>query len=121
MKRIAHGVFEGLPLTPAIETEHYVFVTGQVGSGPDGSYPADIAEQTRVTLDKLGALLELAGSSYAKVVKTTVFMTEIREFAAMNEVYRGYFPSAPAARSTIGVSALVDLGCRIEIEAIALK
>ena len=121
MKRIAHGVFEGLPLTPAIETDQLVFVTGQVGSRPDGSYPDDIAEQARIALDKLGALLALAGSSYARVAKTTVFMTDLSEFAAMNAVYARYFAHEPPARSTIGCAGLVDPGCRIEIEAIALK
>lgn len=121
MKRVPHGVFEGLPLTPAIETEHFVFVTGQVGSRPDGSYPTDIAEQTRITLDKLAALLAQAGSSLAGVVKTTVFMTDLGEFAAMNAVYSTYFPVEPPTRSTIGVAGLVDAGCRVEIEAIAIK
>ena len=121
MKRIAHGVFEGLPLTPAIETESFVFVTGQVGSRPDGSYPAGIVEQTRTALDKLSGLLEAAGSSLKGVVKTTVFMTDLSEFAAMNAVYSTYFPAEPPARSTVGVAGLVDSGCRVEIEAIAIK
>ncbi len=118
--RTAIGSFAGLPLTPAIATEDYVFVTGQVGSGPDGSYPADIEEQTRVALEKLGALLEQAGSSYDRVVKTTVFLTEVREFPAMNRVYTEFFPHEPPARSTVGCQ-LVDVGARVEIEAIALR
>lgn len=118
--RIAYGSFPGLPLTPAIGTEDHVFVTGQVGSGPNGSYPADIETQTRVALEKLGALLVEAGSSYAKVVKTTVFITDVREFAAMNRVYAEFFPNEPPARSTIGCQ-LVDVGCKVEIEAIALR
>ncbi|MDB5538835.1 MAG: endoribonuclease [Devosia sp.] len=118
--RIAYGSFPGLPLTPAIGTEEFVFVTGQVGSGPDGSYPASIEEQTRVALQKLGALLEQAGSSYDRVVKTTVFLTDVREFPAMNRVYAEFFPNEPPARSTIGCQ-LVDVGARVEIEAIALR
>lgn len=121
MKRIAHGSFEGLPLTPAIETEAFVFVTGQVGSRPDGSYPTEIAEQTRIALDKLADLVNAAGSGLAGVVKTTVFMTDLGEFAAMNAVYSTYFPTEPPARSTVGVAGLVDRGCRVEIEAIAVK
>ena len=102
--RIAHGTFPGLPLTPAISTDDYVFVTGQVGSGPDGSYPADIEMQTRVALQKLGVLLEQAGSSYDRVVKTTVFLTEVREFPAMNRVYAEFFPHEPPARSTVSTT-----------------
>ena len=118
--RTAIGSFAGLPLTPAIATEDYVFVTGQVGSGPDGSYPADIEVQTRVALEKLGALLEQAGSSYDRVVKTTVFLTDMHEFPAMNRIYAEFFPYEPPARSTIGCQ-LVDAGARVEIEAIALR
>lgn len=120
MTRTAIGSFAGLPLTPAIATEQFVFVTGQVGSLPDGSYPADITEQTRVTLDKMAALLAAAGSSMDRVVKTTVFITDIGNFAAMNAVYASYFPHEPPARSTIGCK-LVDAGALVEIEAVALR
>ena len=120
MTRIAIGTFAGLPLTPAIATEQFVFVTGQVGSRPDGTYPDDIAEQTRVTLDKMAALLEAAGSSMADVVKTTVFITDLSNFPAMNAVYTTYFPHEPPARSTIGCQ-LVDAGALVEIEAIAIR
>jgi 2-iminobutanoate/2-iminopropanoate deaminase len=120
MTRKAIGTFEGLPLTPAIATDQFVFVTGQVGSGPDGSYPPDIAEQTRVTLDKMAALLSAAGSSMENVVKTTVFITDIDNFPAMNAVYKTYFPHEPPARSTVGCK-LVDAGALVEIEAIALR
>ncbi len=120
MTRIAIGTFAGLPLTPAIATEQFVFVTGQVGSRPDGIYPDDIAEQTRVTLDKMAALLEAAGSSMGDVVKTTVFITDLGNFPAMNAVYTTYFPREPPARSTIGCK-LVDADALVEIEAIAIR
>jgi len=120
MTRKAIGTFAGLPLTPAIATEQFVFVTGQVGSRPDGSYPPDMAEQTRITLDRMAALLAAAGSSMADVVKTTVFITDIASFPAMNAVYSSYFPHEPPARSTIGCQ-LVDAGALVEIEAIALR
>jgi len=120
MTRIAIGTFAGLPLTPAIATEQFVFVTGQVGSRPDGTYPDDIAEQTRVTLDKMAALLDAAGGSMGDVVKTTVFITDLGNFPAMNAVYTTYFPHEPPARSTIGCT-LVDAGALVEIEAIAIR
>jgi 2-iminobutanoate/2-iminopropanoate deaminase len=118
--RIPFGPPIDLPLTHAIGTEHFIFVTGQVGSGPDGSYPDDMAVQTRVALEKMGALLEAAGSSFDKVVKTTVFITDIDAFAEMNAVYRTFFTDVPPARSTIGCK-LVDAGAKVEIEAIALR
>jgi 2-iminobutanoate/2-iminopropanoate deaminase len=120
MTRTAIGSFAGLPLTPAIATEQFVFVTGQVGSRPDGSYPTDIAEQTRTALDKMAALLIAAGSSMGNVVKTTVFLTDLDNFPAMNAVYATYFPHEPPARSTIGCK-LVDAGALVEIEAVALQ
>ncbi len=120
MTRTAIGTFAGLPLTPAIVTEQFVFVTGQVGSRPDGTYPADITEQTRTALDKMAALLAAAGSSMDQVVKTTVFITDLADFPAMNAVYSTYFPHEPPARSTIGCR-LVDAGALVEIEAIALR
>jgi 2-iminobutanoate/2-iminopropanoate deaminase len=120
MTRIAIGTFAGLPLTPAIATEQFVFVTGQVGSRTDGTYPSDITEQTRITLDKMAGLLEAAGSSMGDVVKTTVFITDLSNFQAMNAVYTTYFPHEPPARSTIGCK-LVDADALVEIEAIALR
>ncbi len=119
-EKVAIGTFEGLPLTPAIATEQFVFVTGQVGSLPDGSYPPGIEEQTRVALEKLSALLGQVGSACNRVVKTTVFLTDVREFPMMNRVYAEFFPTEPPARSTIGCQ-LVDIGCKVEIEAIALR
>ena len=120
MTRIPYGTPINLPLTHAVGTEDFVFVTCQVGSGPDGSYPESMEVQTRVALEKLGALLTEAGSSYDKVVKTTVFITDLAECPAMNAVYATFFPNVPPARSTIGCR-LVDAGAKVEIEAIALR
>ena len=79
----------------------------------------DIGAQTHRVLQSLQAVLEGAGSGLDRVVKTTVFMTDLGEFAAMNEVYATYFTSEPPARSTVQVAAL-PAGARVEIEAIAL-
>jgi 2-iminobutanoate/2-iminopropanoate deaminase len=81
---------------------------------------ADASAQARQVLENLGAVLKAGGSSYANVVKTTVFLTDLNDFAAMNSVYSEFFPEAPPARSTIQVAALPK-GAKIEIEAIALK
>jgi 2-iminobutanoate/2-iminopropanoate deaminase len=92
-----------IPLDPA---------TGQVVEG-------DIKTQTRRVLENVKAILEASGASLKDVVKTTVFMSSLDEFQAMNEVYAEYFPDNPPARSTVEVSAL-PRGAKVEIETIAI-
>lgn len=98
-----------------------VFVSGQTPLDPatgilvDGSIP----EQTRRCLMNVGAVLAAAGSSFDRVVKTTVFLTDMADFKAMNAVYSEFFASEPPARSTVAVAGL-PLGARVEIEAIGL-
>ena len=82
------------------------------------SFEGDIAAQTRRVLDNLGALLEAAGLTFGHVVRTTVFLADMNDFAAMNEVYRGYFPEPYPARSTVQAARL-PRDARIEIDAIA--
>jgi 2-iminobutanoate/2-iminopropanoate deaminase len=98
-----------------------VFGAGQVPLDPDSGKVVsdDIGEQTARVLTSLQAVLEGAGSSLDLVVKTTVFMTDLGEFAAMNETYARFFDDDPPARSTVGVAAL-PAGARVEIEAVAL-
>ena len=80
----------------------------------------DVSAQARQVLENLGAVLNAGGSSYAHVVKTTVFLTDLNDFATMNKVYGEFFPEGSPARSTIQVAALPK-GAKVEIEAIALK
>ena len=80
----------------------------------------EVAEQTKQALLNLGAVLKSAGLSYANIVKTTVFLTDLTRFADMNAVYATFFSVAPPARSTIEVSGL-PRGAKVEIEAIAIK
>jgi len=80
----------------------------------------DVRSQTRQVLDNLKAVLDAAGSGLDKVVKTTVFLQDIDDFAAMNEVYAEYFPAAPPARSAVEVARL-PLGARVEIECVATR
>jgi 2-iminobutanoate/2-iminopropanoate deaminase len=110
------------PYSQAIATEGFVFASGQVPLDPaTGQLSAgDVGEQTRRALDNLAAVLAAAGSSPALVVKTTVFLTSMADFAAMNEVYATYFTSDPPARSTVAVAEL-PRGARVEVEAIALR
>lgn len=109
------------PYSQAIAVGGVLYCAGQIPLLPTtGELIGDdfTAQATRV-LENLGGVLRANGMSYANVVKTTVFLTDLGDFTAMNEVYRIYFPDQPPARSTIQVSALPK-GARIEIEAIAV-
>ena len=108
------------PYSQAIVTATMVYSAGQVGLDPASGALVDggIVEQTRRVLNNLKAVLEAAGSSLDRVVKTTVFMTDLSQFGAMNEVYAEFFTSTYPARSTVQVAAL-PRGALVEIEAIA--
>ena len=109
------------PYSPAVAAGGFVFVAGQVGFDPVERryYGDDIASQIRGMMENLKNVLSHAGSSLEKVVKTTVFLTNVNDFDAFNAIYSEYFPSAPPARSCVQVAALPK-GALIEIEAIAL-
>jgi 2-iminobutanoate/2-iminopropanoate deaminase len=116
----APAPFQGAPYSQAIRHGDLVFVSGQLGLDParmelvgDG-----ITEQTEQIFRNLGAILEAAGSGLDRLVKTTVFLTDLADFAAMNEVYRAHAGEQPPARSTVQVAALPS-GARVEIEAVA--
>ena len=96
-----------------------VFTSGHTGGDASGKVPTDIREQTRNCIEGCKAVLEAAGSGLQHVLKTTVFLTDIKEFVAMNEVYRAAFPGGDLpARSTVEVSALARPDLRVEIEMI---
>jgi 2-iminobutanoate/2-iminopropanoate deaminase len=109
------------PYSQAIVTpEGVVFTAGQIPLDPvSGALVGDgIREQTARVLENISAILRAAGTDLAHVVKTTVFLADMNEFGAMNEVYAGYFQADPPARSTVQVSRL-PRDVRVEIEAIA--
>ena len=110
------------PYSPAIRANGFVFVSGQGPLDPKTGevFRGDIREQTRLVLENIRAILAAAGSSPHKVVKTNVYLTDIADFAAMNEVYATFFPSEPPARTTIQAAAL-PLGISVEIDVIALQ
>ena len=110
------------PYSQAIATGDFVFASGQVALDPTtGQLVAgDVQDQTRRALDNVKAVLAAAGTSLEQVVKTTVFLTRMADFAAMNEVYAQYFSDTPPARSTIAVAEL-PRGAAVEIEVIALR
>ncbi|HWQ14402.1 MAG TPA: RidA family protein [Roseiflexaceae bacterium] len=109
------------PYSQAVVAGGLVFCSGQIPLTPEGApVEGDIAAQTRQVLTNLAGLLEAAGSSLAHVVKTTVFLADMNDFAAMNQVYAEFFPSAPPARSTVQAARL-PRDVRVEIEAVAVK
>lgn len=109
------------PYSQAIRAGHLVFASGQIPIDPaTGQFVAGgIAEQTEQVLKNVAAVLEAAGSSLDRVVKTTVFLASMDEFAAMNEVYGKFFGADPPARATVQAARL-PRDARVEIEAIAL-
>jgi 2-iminobutanoate/2-iminopropanoate deaminase len=111
----APGPFQGAPYSQAIRAGDFVFVSGQLGISAGNT----IEEQTEEVLVNLGAILEEAGSSLDRLVKTTVFLQNLDDFQAMNTVYAKHVGDRPPARSTVEVAKLPS-GALIEIEAIAL-
>jgi 2-iminobutanoate/2-iminopropanoate deaminase len=116
----APAPFQGAPYSQAIRLGDLVFVSGQLGLEPghtelvgDGA-----SEQTEQIFRNLKAILEAAGSGLDRLVKTTVYLTDLGDFAAMNEVYRTHAGDRPPARSTVQVAALPSGAC-VEIEAVA--
>jgi len=117
------GIVPGsLPFSPVIEAAGLVFLAGQVGDvpGTPGPVPGGIEPETRAMLDNVGRLLRAVGLDYRDVIKATVYLRDFDEFAAMNTVYREYFPTEPPTRATVGVTRLAS-EFRIEIEVIAAR
>ena len=109
-----------VPLSQAIKAGEWVFASGQLGIDPKTGRLAQggIQAETRQVCENLKAVIEAAGSSLAKVVKVTIYMADLGELMAMNEVFSQYFPQDPPARTTFQAAGLVA-GARVEIEAIA--
>ncbi len=109
------------PYSQAIKANGFLFVSGQIPIDPQTNQmlEGDITRQTARVLENLKGIVEAAGSSLDRVVKTTVYLKDLSDFAAMNEVYGRYFPSASPARATVEVARL-PRDVRIEIDLIAL-
>ncbi|OGH18496.1 MAG: hypothetical protein A3F31_02195 [Candidatus Levybacteria bacterium RIFCSPHIGHO2_12_FULL_38_12] len=109
------------PYSPIVIAGNIAFCSGQVGASPQtGELARGIEDQTKQTLENLRSVLNSEGFQLSDVVKTTVFLKNIEDFAKMNEIYSLYFNESKPARSTIGVANLPK-GALIEIEAIAIK
>ena len=115
----APAPFQGAPYSQAIRAGDLIFVAGQLGlKVGDTAVSGDISAQTEQALRNLAAILDAAGSSLGNLVKTSVFLQDLGDFAAMNEVYARHVGESPPARSTFEVAKLPS-GALVEIEAVA--
>ncbi|KPK04754.1 MAG: hypothetical protein AMS20_08220 [Gemmatimonas sp. SG8_28] len=115
------GSLEGLPFSSAVRVGDLLYLSGQIGTLPGTRELASggVSAETRQTLENIKSVLEYAGSALDRVVKCTVFLTDIADYQAVNAVYQEYFPVDPPARSAMAGSALA-LGATVEIECMAL-
>jgi 2-iminobutanoate/2-iminopropanoate deaminase len=116
----APAPFQGAPYSQAVRYGDLVFVAGQVAlqTGHDGIVGDSIQEQTEQVCKNLEAILEAAGSSFAQLLNTTIYLSDFGEFAGVNEVYGRYVGDKPPARATVQVAAL-PMGAKVEIAVVA--
>lgn len=109
------------PYSPAVRAGDLIFASGQIGTTPDGKIPPAMADQARAAMDNTKAALALAGASLSDVVKCTVMLADMSQWAAFNAVYVTYFtPGRLPARSAFGANGLA-MGAGLEVECIAYK
>ena len=107
------------PYVQAITSNGMVYCSGQLGIDPTvGKMPETVEEQARCSMNNMGAILKEAGSDYSQIVKTTIFLTNMEDFAKVNEIYKSYFGDSYPARSCVQVAKL-PLGGLVEVECIA--
>ena len=105
-----------LPFSSAVRVGDILYLSGAIGRGPDGKPPSGIEAQAKATMDDIGNTLTLAGLTYRDLFHCTVFLSDMKNWAAFNQVYMTYFPDGPLpARSAVGVNGLA-LGALMEIE-----
>lgn len=108
-----------LPFSPAVRVGNLLFLSGQIGTTANGGLiPGGIEAETRQTLENIRDVLQRTGSSMDRVVKCTVMLADMRDWATMNSIYVSFFPGQKPARSSFGATGLA-LGARVEIECIA--
>jgi 2-iminobutanoate/2-iminopropanoate deaminase len=110
------------PYSQAVRSNGLVFLSGQIPLDPATGQmiEGDVVAQTKRVMENLDAVLSAAGTSFVKVVRATIYLTDLGDFAKVNEVYGSYFPSEPPARATVQVAAL-PRGARVEIDLIAAE
>jgi 2-iminobutanoate/2-iminopropanoate deaminase len=111
------------PYSPAVRAGGFIYVSGQIPIDPvtNQTVLGDVKTETRQVLSNIQRILEGCGARMADVVKCGVFLADVKDFAAMNEVYAEFFGTAKPARTTIGVGALPLQGAKVEIDAVAYK
>jgi 2-iminobutanoate/2-iminopropanoate deaminase len=115
---VPQGMSVSATLSPGIRVGDIVYTSGQLGTARDAP-DSTIQTQTKKALENVKAVVEAGGSTMANVLKCTVFLTDVKDFAGMNSVYSTFFPKEPPARSTVVVAALVSAAAKVEIECIA--
>ena len=112
----------GMPYSTAVRVNGLLFVSGNVAVNrhTGAMVEGDIRQQTRQVLQNLREIAEESGSSLADAARVTVYLTDMADFSAMNEVYREFFPNDPPARTTVGVKALSNEAFRVEMDLIAV-
>ena len=114
------GATPGGILSPGVRVGDLIWTAGSTGRNPEtGVTPDDVEGQTRQTLENLKRIVEAAGSSFASVIKVNIYLTDISDRPAVNEIYKEYFPSNPPGRTCIG-NAGFEGNTRIEIEMVAV-
>ena len=110
------------PYSQAVRANGFIFLSGQIPLDPATGemVQGDVGVQTKRVMHNLEAVLAAAGSSFDKVVRCTIYLTDLADFSKVNEVYGSFFPSAPPARATVQVAAL-PRGARVEIDVIAAE
>jgi reactive intermediate/imine deaminase len=114
------AIYESFKFSQAVVAGDRVDVAGQVGLGPDGSIPDEIGAQARYAFENLKTVLEAAGSSLARVTQLTMYLTDIGDSRAVNEVFAEFFPERYPARTVVQVVALVLPQLKIEVQASAV-
>ena len=119
-KTLVQGTTPAGAYSPGIIAEgRFLYVSGQ-GPLVDGAYdPASVEDETRLTLENVGRILSAAGAGFADVVRCGVFLADMQDFAAMNEVYATFFPDPKPARTTVQVAALPG-GIKVEIDCVVV-
>jgi 2-iminobutanoate/2-iminopropanoate deaminase len=109
------------PYSQAVEAGPFLFCSGQIALSPDNApIPTDVKGQTEQVMKNVAGVLKAAGLGFGHVVKATIFLTDMNDFATVNEIYGKHFPENPPARSTVAVAGL-PRGVKVEVECLAYK